>query len=92
MVITETVRLRSLNSRRSSSGCFGLNDRSTNTAISRTPTSMDTHTLGADTVPSPGMEETPNRNRARPGDISAMPTKSKDSDGSGRSLSSTNQA
>ncbi len=33
----ETVRLRSLNSRRSSSGCFGLNDQKTNAPISRMP-------------------------------------------------------
>ena len=38
------------------------------------------------------MEETPNRNSASPGDISAMPRKSKDSDGSGVSLGSTRQA
>jgi len=38
------------------------------------------------------MEDTPNRNSARPGDISAMPRKSQDSEGSGVSLGRTRQA
>jgi hypothetical protein len=93
MVMIETARLRFLNSRRSSSGCSGRNECQTNASISSTPTSMGTHTRGAENSPcSWGSDETPKRNRARPGDISAMPRKSKDSEGSGVSLSSTRHA
>ena len=93
IMTTETARLRFWNSLRSSSGCSGRKECHTKASISSTPTSIDTHTRGAvKSPPSAGSEETPNRNSARPGDISAMPTKSKDSEGSGLSLSSTNQA
>ena len=60
--------------------------------ISVTPISIGTHTRGAAAVPCPGMDDTPNRKSASPGDISAMPRKSKDSDGCGVSRGSTRQA
>ena len=85
--MTVTVRLRFLNSRRSSSGCSGRKACHTKASISRTPTSIDTQTRGALKSPcSPGRLETPKRNRARPGESSSMPTKSNDSDGCGVSL------
>ena len=90
--MTETVRLRFLNSRRSRSGCSGRKEWNTNVTISAAPSSIETQTRGAVAVPSAGMEETPNRNSASPGDIRAIPRKSKDSDGSGVSLGSTRQA
>ena len=92
MVMIESVRLRFLNSRRSSSGCSGRNEWNTKATIRTAPISIGTQTFGAAAVPSPGMEETPYRNSASPGDISAMPRKSNDSDGSGVSFGSTRQA
>ena len=53
---------------------------------------METQTRGAVAEPSAGIEDTPKRNSARPGDISSMPMKSNDSEGSGVSLGSTRQA
>jgi hypothetical protein len=93
IVITATVRLRLWNSRRSSSGCAGRNECQTKAAMRVTPTSIETHTRGAEkSPPSWGSEDTPKRNSARPGDISAIPRKSNDSDGSGESLASTREA
>ena len=43
-------------------------------------------------VPASGIEETPYRNAARPGESSSMPTKSKDSEGSTSSFGSTTNA
>lgn len=87
-----TVRLRFLNSRRSSSGCSGRKEWKTNATISAAPNSIETQTRGALAEPSVGIDETPNKNNARPGDISAMPRKSNDSDGSGVSRGRTRQA
>ena len=92
IVMTVTVRLRFLNSRRSSRGCSGRKEWKTKSTISEAPTSIETQTLGAVAVPSAGMDDTPNRNSASPGDISAMPRKSNDSDGSGVSRGRTRQA
>ena len=90
IVIVETARLRSRNSRRSSSGCSGRKEWNTKPTIRAMPARAETHTRGAvKSPPSPGSEETPNRNSARPGDISSMPKKSNDSDGTGRSLGRT---
>ena len=44
MVMIEIVRLRFLNSRRSSSGCSGLNEWKTNAIIRTTPISIVTQT------------------------------------------------
>ena len=93
IVIDDTVRLRCLYSRRSSSGCSGRNACQTNVTISRTPTSIESHTRGAVMSPfSCGRLETPNRNRASPGESSSMPTKSKDSEGCGASVGRTTKA
>ena len=46
MVMIETVRLRFLNSRRSSSGCSGRNEWKTNSTISAAPISIETQTRG----------------------------------------------
>ncbi len=91
--MTDTVRSRFLNSRRSSNGCSGRKECHTKATMSVAPRSIDTQTRGAvKSPPVAGSDDTPNRNSARPGDMSAMPTKSNDSDGSGLSFASTRQA
>ena len=55
----ETVRLRFLNSRRSSSGCSGLKLQNTKPATMSRPMVPGMSTLGETKVPSPGMDETP---------------------------------
>ena len=79
----DTVRLRFLNSRRSSSGVLGTERVEDEQHDQRGADQHGDPDRGAVAVPSAGMEDTPNRNSASPGDISAMPRKSKDSDGSG---------
>ncbi len=91
-MISEMVRLRFLNSRRSSSGCSGRKEWKTKTTIRATPSSIETQTRGAAAVPSEGIEETPNSSSASPGDISAIPRKSNASEGSGESFGSTRHA
>ena len=57
--MTETVRLRFLNRRRSSSGCFGLKLQNTKPATMSSPMVPGMTTLGEKKVPSPGIDETP---------------------------------
>ncbi len=59
IVITDTVRLRLRNRRRSSSGCFGLKLHHTKAAIMSRPMVPRMMTLGEKKVPSPGIDETP---------------------------------
>ena len=60
--------------------------------MSVAPTSIDTHTRGVKVSARGGSDDTPNRNNASPGDMSATPTKSNDSDGLGVSFTSARQA
>ena len=94
IAITATVSARLRNRCRSISGCSGArnSERSTNSATSTRPIAAVTSTLVSQTVPASGIEETPYRNSARPGESSSMPTKSKLSDGVGLSLGSTSAA
>ena len=89
-----TVRLRFWNRRSSTSGWMLrlASAHGTNAAIRTAPRIIGTSTLGAIAVPSSGMELTPKRNAARPGESSSMPSQSKVSDGSTSSLGSTIQA
>ena len=82
IAMTATVRRRFLNSRRSISGCAGRNAWNTNAVMSSRPIVAETQTRGPRCTPSPpsAIDETPNRNAARPGDSSSMPIRSKDSD------------
>ena len=55
----DTVRLRFLNSRRSSSGCSGLKLQNTKPATMSSPMVPGMITLGEKKVPSPGIDEMP---------------------------------
>ena len=94
IAITATVMFLFFSSRSSISGWMflGRSAHGTNATIRMSPRIDQVSTLGSLTVPASGIEETPYRNIARPGDSSSMPTKSKDSDGSTWSRGSTNQA
>ncbi len=93
MVITAMLSSRLRKRCRSISGCSArVRAWCTKAAMRARPTTHETRTLADITVPAPGIEDTPYRKIARPGESRTKPRVSNDSDGCGESFGSTMKA